>query len=79
MESRMQGDLHVRFGGRLWETYHRKVVRRPSPSLHLYNIRKDVTVRSVFAYYAHLVAKLAVCTGYKYVHVFSDLLLTGKR
>lgn len=33
-ESRMQGDLHVRFGGRLWETYHRKVVRRPSPSLH---------------------------------------------
>ena len=29
----MQGDLHVRFGGRLWETYHRKVVRRPSPSL----------------------------------------------
>ena len=34
MESRMQGDLHVRFGGRLWETYHRKVVRRPLPSLH---------------------------------------------
>ena len=35
MESRMQGDLHVRFGGRLWETYHRKVVRRPLPSLHV--------------------------------------------
>ena len=34
-ESRMQGDLHVRFGGRLWETYHRKVVRRPSSSLHV--------------------------------------------
>ena len=33
VESRMQGDLHVRFGGRLWETYHRKVARRPSPSL----------------------------------------------
>ena len=31
----MQGDLHVRFGGRLWETYPRKVVRRPSPSLHV--------------------------------------------
>ena len=30
----MQGDLHVRFGGRLWETYHRKVARRPLPSLH---------------------------------------------
>lgn len=36
VESRMQGDLHVRFGGRLWETYHRKVARRPLPSLHLY-------------------------------------------
>lgn len=35
VESRMQGDLHVRFGGRLWETYHRKVARRPLPSLHL--------------------------------------------
>ncbi len=31
----MQGDLHVRFGGRLWETYHRKVARRPLPSLHV--------------------------------------------
>lgn len=37
-ESRMQGDLHVRFGGRLWETYHRKVVRRPSPSLQRMNL-----------------------------------------
>lgn len=34
MESRMQGDLHVRFGGRPWETYHRKVARHPLPSLH---------------------------------------------
>lgn len=33
VESRMQGDLHVRFGGRPWETYHRKVARRPLPSL----------------------------------------------
>ena len=31
----MQGDLHVRFGGRPWETYHRKVARRPLPSLHV--------------------------------------------
>ena len=31
----MQGDLHVRFGGRLWETYHRKVARHPLPSLHV--------------------------------------------
>ena len=35
VESRMQGDLHVRFGGRLWETYHRKVARRPLPSLQI--------------------------------------------
>ena len=35
MESRMQGDLHVRFGGRPWETYHRKVARHPLPSLHV--------------------------------------------
>ena len=31
----MQGDLHVRFGGRLWETYHRKMARCPLPSLHV--------------------------------------------
>ena len=31
----MQGDLHVRFGGRPWETYHRKVARHPLPSLHV--------------------------------------------
>ena len=35
VESRMQGDLHVRFGGRLWETYHRKVERRRLPSLQI--------------------------------------------
>ena len=40
VESRMQGDLHVRFGGRLWETYHRKVARRPSPSLLLYIVKE---------------------------------------
>lgn len=38
VESRMQGDLHVRFGGRLWETYHRKVARRPLPSLQRMNL-----------------------------------------
>lgn len=43
VESRMQGDLHVRFGGRLWETYHRKVVRRPSPSLQINDEQEDFT------------------------------------
>ncbi|WP_373811170.1 conjugative transposon protein TraN [Porphyromonas macacae] len=34
VESRMQGDLQVRFGGRLEETYRRKAARRFLPSLH---------------------------------------------
>lgn len=33
MESRMHGDMHVRFGGRYGETYRRKAARRPMPSL----------------------------------------------
>ena len=35
VESRMQGDLQVRFGGRLEETYRRKAARRFLPSLHV--------------------------------------------
>ena len=34
-ESRMKGDLQVRFGGRLEETYRRKAARRFLPSLHV--------------------------------------------
>lgn len=33
MESRIHGDMYVRFGGRLVETYHRKMARRHLPSL----------------------------------------------
>ena len=50
VESRMQGDLHVRFGGRLWETYHRKVVRRPLPSLLKCTIKKRFFVSNAFVY-----------------------------
>ena len=32
-ESRIHGDVYVRFGGRLSETYHRKVAGRRQPSL----------------------------------------------
>ena len=32
-ESRIHGDVYVRFGGRLSETYHRKVAWRRQPSL----------------------------------------------
>lgn len=36
VESRMQGDLQVRFGGRSGKTYRRKAARRPvEPSLHV--------------------------------------------
>ena len=34
-ESRIHGDVEVRFGGRLSETYHRKVERRRLPSLQI--------------------------------------------
>lgn len=35
MESRIHGDVYVRFGGRLSETYHRKVAWRRQPSLQM--------------------------------------------
>ena len=34
-ESRMRGDMQVRFGGRYGKTYCRKAVRRSVPSLRL--------------------------------------------
>ena len=34
-ESRIHGDVYVRFGGRLSETYHSKVAWRRQPSLHV--------------------------------------------
>ncbi|MFA6728746.1 MAG: hypothetical protein WCS17_11125, partial [Prevotella sp.] len=33
MESRIHGDMYVRFGGRYGETYRRKAERRSVPSL----------------------------------------------
>lgn len=48
MESRIHGDMYVRFGGRLVETYHRKVEKRCWPSLlkeiaDLCGIKKNLT------------------------------------
>ena len=48
MESRIHGDMYVRFRGRLVETYHRKVAKRCWPSLlkeiaDLCGIRKNLT------------------------------------
>lgn len=44
MESRIHGDVYVRFGGRLSETYRRKVARRRLPSLRITNdkINRDM-------------------------------------
>ena len=43
-ESRIHGDVYVRFGGRLSETYHRKVAWRRQPSLQVTDkkISKDM-------------------------------------
>lgn len=40
-ESRIHGDVYVRFGGRLSETYHRKVAWRRQPSLHIVDAAKE--------------------------------------
>ena len=40
-ESRIHVDVYVRFGGRLSETYHRKVAWRRQPSLHIYQAEVD--------------------------------------
>ncbi len=40
MESRMHGDMHVRFGGRPSKTYHREMARRWGSSL-----LKEIAVR----------------------------------
>lgn len=44
-ESRIHGDVYVRFGGRLSETYHRKVAWRRQPSLQITNekISRDMS------------------------------------
>lgn len=40
-ESRIHGDVYVRFGGRLSETYHRKVAWRRQPSLQITDAKLD--------------------------------------
>lgn len=60
MESRIHGDMYVRFGGRLTETYHRKVAKRCWPSLlkelaDICGIKKTLTThvaRHTFATFA---------------------------
>lgn len=40
-ESRIHGDMYVRFGGRYGETYRRKTTRRPIPSLLLLHCENE--------------------------------------
>ena len=56
MESRIHGNVYVRFGGRHWETYRRKAARRPMSSLQKlsdeekaqYNVYPKMQVFRVF-------------------------------
>ena len=63
MESRIHGNMYVRFGGRLVETYHRKVAKRCWPSLlkeiaDLCGIRKNLTTHTARHSFASVVAKM---------------------
>ena len=46
-ESRIHGDVYVRFGGRLSETYHRKGAWRRQPSLQIVDSKKIEAVDMV--------------------------------
>lgn len=61
MESRIHGDMYVRFGGRLVETYHRKVEKRCWPSLlkeiaDLCGIKKNLTTHTARHSFASVIA-----------------------
>ena len=46
-ESRIHGDVYVRFGGRLSEPYPRKVAWRRQPSLQIVDSKKTEAVNLV--------------------------------
>jgi len=46
-ESRIHGDVYVRFGGRLSETYHRKVAWRRQPSLQVVDEKKEKATETI--------------------------------
>ena len=61
MESRIHGDMYVRFGGRLAETYHRKVAKRCGPSLlkeiaDQCGIKKNLTTHTARHSFASVIA-----------------------
>ena len=46
-ESRIHGDVYVRFGGRLSETYHRKVAWHRQPSLQVESRKVDEDTKAL--------------------------------
>ena len=57
MESRIHGDMYVRFGGRLAETYHRKVEKRCGPSL----LKNLSDLKQQFQTWLPAVARKSIC------------------
>jgi murein DD-endopeptidase MepM/ murein hydrolase activator NlpD len=48
VESRIHGDVYVRFGGRLSETYRSNAVRRRVPSLHyVFDVEKKDSIKTL--------------------------------
>ena len=54
-ESRIHGDMYVRFGGRYGETYRRKTTRRPIPSLLMMHCEKEGFKLPVFCTFDRVV------------------------
>lgn len=52
-ESRIHGDVYVRFGGRLSETYHRKVAWRRQPSLRVVDTKVMRDMATLKDMYSH--------------------------
>lgn len=69
-ESRMRGDMQVRFGGRYGKTYCRKAVRRSVPSLRLGEGGSiiDLVMRLERCDFAHAVRLLRTERGYRSLH-----------
>ena len=60
-ESRIHGDVYVRFGGRLSETYHRKVAWRRQPSLQITKEKLNQDMKNLAAR-LNSVEEFAGCT-----------------
>lgn len=65
MESRMHGDMQVRFGGRHIKTYCRKAARRDMPSLRSMKWPKNLSGREYNGMNAVMLMMLCEKEGYK--------------